>query len=152
MSKASSFSSSSPPLFRFNPPPPARAQAKVKAASEKVPLRTMKENEQLLREKILGSIGGGPFQLLRAFRKMHRGRGTVRRDEVLPVWVGVQVSLTSPPLRTMPTTAGVTGRQENTIGLGWRSAPCLFDGDTWTAFFRAGFVLHNAASGQRYRG
>eukprot|EP00752_Nemacystus_decipiens_P011556 g10262.t1 len=53
------------------------AQAKVKAASEKVPLRTMKENEQLLRQKILGSIGGGPFQLLRAFRKMHRGRGTV---------------------------------------------------------------------------
>eukprot|EP00903_Cladosiphon_okamuranus_P020369 g18689.t1 len=53
------------------------AQARVKAASEKVPLRTMKENEQLLREKILGSIGGGPFQLLRAFRKMHRGSGTV---------------------------------------------------------------------------
>ncbi|CAM9642796.1 unnamed protein product [Ectocarpus sp. 6 AP-2014] len=53
------------------------AQAKVKAASERVPERTMAENEQLLRQKILGSIGGGPFQLLRAFRKMHRGRGTV---------------------------------------------------------------------------
>ncbi|CAN0258338.1 unnamed protein product, partial [Ectocarpus fasciculatus] len=52
-------------------------QAKVKAASERVPERTMAENEQLLRQKILGSIGGGPFQLLRAFRKMHRGRGTV---------------------------------------------------------------------------
>lgn len=51
----------------------------MKAASERVPERTMAENEQLLRQKILGSIGGGPFQLLRAFRKMHRGRGTVRR-------------------------------------------------------------------------
>ncbi|CAN0309264.1 unnamed protein product [Pylaiella littoralis] len=53
------------------------AQAKVKAASEKVPTRTMAENEHLLRQKILGSIGGGPFEFLRAFRKMHRGRGTV---------------------------------------------------------------------------
>ncbi|CAN0046052.1 unnamed protein product, partial [Sphacelaria rigidula] len=52
-------------------------QAKVKKAAEKVPQRTHEDNEKLLRNKILGSIGGGPFELLRAFRKMHRGRGTV---------------------------------------------------------------------------
>ena len=65
----------------------------MKAASEKVPLRTMKENEQLLREKILGSIGGGPFQLLRAFRKMHRGRGTVRQET--PMTKGCDAAETS---------------------------------------------------------
>lgn len=69
-------------FFRFRS---GASQAKVKAASEKVPERTMAENEQLLREKILGSIGGGPFQLLRAFRKMHRGRGTVRKHTRFPV-------------------------------------------------------------------
>ncbi|CAN0514130.1 unnamed protein product, partial [Phaeothamnion confervicola] len=35
----------------------------------------MAETEELLRHKILGSIGGGPYELLRAFRRMHRGRG-----------------------------------------------------------------------------
>lgn len=52
-------------------------QARVKSVADKVPQRTREENKQLLREKILGSIGGGPFELLRAFRKLHRGRGTV---------------------------------------------------------------------------
>lgn len=37
------------------------------------------QSKSLLKAKILGSIGGGPFELLRAFRKMHCGRGTVRR-------------------------------------------------------------------------
>ncbi|CAN0012143.1 unnamed protein product, partial [Discosporangium mesarthrocarpum] len=55
----------------------AAAQVRVKEAQESQPVRSMAENESLLREKILGSIGGGPFELLRAFRKMHRGRGTV---------------------------------------------------------------------------
>lgn len=38
------------------------------------------QSKSLLKAKILGSIGGGPFELLRAFRKMHCGRGTVRRS------------------------------------------------------------------------
>ncbi len=37
------------------------------------------QSKSLLKAKILGSIGGGPFELLRAFRKMHCGRGTVRK-------------------------------------------------------------------------
>ena len=57
--------------------PLSSAQAKAKAALERVLKRTMAESEELLREKILGSIGGGAFELLRAFRRMHRGRGTV---------------------------------------------------------------------------
>ena len=36
------------------------------------------ESKDLLKQKILGTIGGGPYELLRAFRRMHRGRGTVR--------------------------------------------------------------------------
>ncbi|CAM9684574.1 unnamed protein product, partial [Ectocarpus sp. 12 AP-2014] len=34
------------------------------------------QSKVLLKAKILGSIGGGPFELLRAFRKMTCGGGT----------------------------------------------------------------------------
>lgn len=63
--------SSSASISRLPTYVPVQLQNKV------IPRPSVGQSKKLLKQKILGSIGGGPYELLRAFRKMHRGSGVV---------------------------------------------------------------------------